>query len=136
MRFARDIGIAHENRKLDRIHEAAQHLGAIIEFVVAHGHPVIAKLVHHLGGQLALVVRVEQRPLKLVSTIDEDRIVRPRARFLDRGDKARGAAKTLAFAVVLGGTAAVILADRFKSGVEIVGVQNGQAVVGLRHARA
>ncbi len=50
-------------------------------------------------------------------------------------DQPRRAAEALALGVVLVAAAAVVLADRLEPRVEIVGVQDGQGVVGRRRCR-
>ena len=99
-RLTRNIGVRHQDREFDRIHKPAQNLGAIVEFVVAHGHRIIAHLVHHLGGQLALVIRIKQRALKLVSTVNQDGIVRACPRLSNRSHQPRRPAKAFAFGIV------------------------------------
>ena len=41
-RLGADVGVRHQDRKIDRRHERCKHFGTVVEFVVAHGHPVIA----------------------------------------------------------------------------------------------
>ena len=134
-RFGRDIGIRHQDGKVDRFHETGKHFGAIVEFVVAHGHAVIAQHVHHLGCHLALVVGVEQRALKLVPAVDQHIVVGARLGVLDRVDQPCGAPETFTGGIVLGGTRAIVFADRFEPRVEIIGVQNGQTIIRRCHAR-
>lgn len=107
-----DIGVGHQDRKFDRIHEATQHFGTIVEFMVADCHAVIAELVHHLGSDLALVVGVIKRALELVATIYEDAVVAAGTCLGKGGHQTGGAAKALALGIVALAAAAVIFADR------------------------
>ena len=131
-RFARHVSVRHQDRKVDRVHEAREDLWAVVEFVVADGHAVIAKLVHELGGHCTLIVGIEQRALELVAAIHEDGVVGPRAGLGHGGDQTCGAAKAFASSIVLGRAAAVVFANRFKTRVEIVGVQDGQRIIRRR----
>ncbi len=134
-RLARDIGVRHQHREVHRVDEAAQHLGAVVEFVVAHGHRVIAQLVHHLGRQLALVIGVEQRALELVAAIDQQRIAGARAGRGDRGRQPRRAAEAFAGRVVLCRAVVVVFGDRLETGVKVVRMQYRQLVLGERRRR-
>ncbi len=98
--------------------------------MVTHGHRVIAQFVHHLGRDFTLVVSVKQRALKLIPAINQDRIVRPRPRVGNPGNKAGRTTKTLALGVILGTATTVIFADRLEPRMEIVGMQDCQIVIG------
>ena len=133
-RFARDICVGHQHREFHCIHKPAQNFGTIVEFMVAHGHRVIAHLVHHLSGECTLVLGVKQRALKLVTAIHKDAVACPLARLGDRGHQTGRAAETFASGIVLGTAGTVIFADRLKPSVEIIGVQNGEVILSRRHA--
>ena len=120
--FSAHIRVGHQDGEIDRIHEAAQNFGAIVKFMVAHRHRVIAKLVHHLSREFTLVIGVKQRALELIAAIHEDRIVCACAGLCNGSHQSRGAAETLAFRVVFRATSAVIFANRLKARMEIVGV--------------
>ena len=133
-RLCTDVRVGHQDGKLNRGHKRGQHFGAIVKFVVADGHAVIAQLVHHLSGHLALVLGVEQRALELVAAIHKDRIVAAGLGVFDRCDQTRCAAKAFAFGIVLNPTWAVIFADRLEPRVEVIGVQNRDCVISAGHA--
>ena len=133
-RLTGNIGVRHQDGEFNRIHKPLQHFGAVVEFVVPHGHRVITHLVHHFGSQRTLVVGVEERALKLVAPVHQQRIVGPAPRFVDSRHQPARAAKAFAGAVVLGGTGAIILADRLEPRVEVIGVQDGQFVLGGCHS--
>ena len=134
-RLAAHIGVGHQDGELDRVHEVAQDLGAVVELVVADGHGVVAERVHHLGRQRALVVVVEQRALELIAPVHQEHVVAGAVLGVaDRGDEAGGAAEALAGGVVLGIAGAVVLADRLEAGVEVVGVEDGEVELGMGEA--
>jgi hypothetical protein len=97
--------VAGDDRELDHVDEIAQAFGAIVELVVAHRHGVKADAVHELCRGLALVGRVEQRALELVTGIKHQHIGALAgqcvAAFVDLGLDAGDAAKALAFRLVL-----------------------------------
>ena len=88
-RFARIIGIGHQHRKFQRIHEAAQRLGAIVKLVVASCHGVIAQHIHEFGRHRTLVIGVKQRALKLVAPVNKNGIIAARTRLRHGRGQAR-----------------------------------------------
>ena len=140
LRFERRLiinrGVAGDHRKGRLVHEARQNFRPVVEFMVADRHRVETHLVHELDRRVALVGRIEKRALELVARIQRDDILPGQrgAALVQVSLHAGDAAKALAFGVVLRRAGAVIFRDRLNSAVQIVDVQDGQPVVGLRRA--
>ncbi len=55
-----DIGVTRNQRVFDSVEQGGQLFGAVVEFVVAHGHQVDAKAVGEFSDDLAAILGVEQ----------------------------------------------------------------------------
>ena len=132
---AADIGVAGNHREGDTVEKGRERLGAVVEFVVAHGHRVKADGFHHLGLDRALVGRVHQAALKLVACIEHDDIAAFGAdritQFFDLSGDAGDAPEALVFGCVLFPAGRIRAADRLDPAVQVVDVQNVQRVLGL-----
>ena len=86
------VDIRGNHREIQRFDEFAKHFLAVVEFVIAKGHRLIAKQVHDLRAVLAHILLVIQRPREAISAIQQQRVFRFGADLLDDGCQTRCAA--------------------------------------------
>ena len=102
--LAAQIEVARDHGKGHHVDEVGQFRRAIVKLVVAHGHRVIAHLLHELSFSRTFVSSVEQRTLERVTSIQNHDVLVAEARFfaVDGRFHARHTAKAFAFSLVFG----------------------------------
>ena len=131
-----EVEIARNDRKGDPLGQHRQPIIAIVEFVVADGHGVIADGGHELDHFLALVGRIEQAALILIARVQQDDIATLGCDLIhqlpglggDPGHAAKAFARRRGF-LVAGG---IVFVDLLDTAVNIVGMQHMQHIFGLR----
>ena len=126
--------VGAENRELDLVEEGGEAVLAVVELVVADGHHVGLHQVQEFRFHRALVGRVEQRTLEIVTGVQEHHVlaVHGLARVADRGYEPGRAAEALALGFIVRRAGRIIFADRLDAAVPVVDVENVQGVVGKR----
>ncbi len=133
LRAVGNLGVAGNDRELGGVDKLQKFCRAVIEFMVADCHGVEADAVHEFGNRAALVLRIEERALKLVAGIENQNIgVRAKlgATRVDCALHAGNAAKAF-FLLRLGSRAGgIIFVDRLDAGMKIVDMQDVELIIG------